>query len=130
MIAAAARRNAGPIAAGRMHLHHGDATTLPVPGHSLDAVIAVRTMYFWRDPAATIAEAARALRPGGRLVLAFRAGEHPPPARFDPRTYHVPTTGKATEWLHAAGFTNVRAQRRPDTAATVVWLTGTTTSPR
>ena len=38
MLAVAARRNAGPIAAGRMHLHHGGAITLPVPGHSLDAV--------------------------------------------------------------------------------------------
>src|SRR6266540_828656 len=109
MLAAAARRHAAHIVTGRMHLLHGDGTTLPVEDRSLDAVIA------------------RALRPGGRLVLAFRAGEHPLPARFDPNVYHLPTTSQATQWLHAAGFANVRVEGRPHTAAAVTWLVGTTT---
>ncbi len=94
--------------------------------HSLDAVIGVHTIYFWPDPAATLTDIARALRPGGRLVLAFRAGEHRLPARFDPNVYHLPTTSQATRWLHAAGFTNVRVERRPDIAAAVAWLVATT----
>src|SRR6266511_688773 len=112
MLATAARRNAAHLAAGRIHLHHGDGTTLPVADHSLDAVIGVHTIYFWPDPAATLADIARALRPGGRLVLAFRGGEHPLPARFDPDVYHVPTTSQAAQWLRAAGFINVRVERR------------------
>ncbi len=127
MLAAAARRNAAHIVTGRMHLHHGDGTTLPVEDRSLDAVIGVHTIYFWPDPAATLTDIARALRPGGRLVLAFRAGEHPLPARFDPNVYHLPTTSQATQWLHAAGFANVRVEGRPHTAAAVTWLVGTTT---
>src|SRR6266498_72133 len=50
MLAAAARRNAAHIVTGRMHLHHGDGTTLPVEDRSLDAVIGVHTIYFWPDP--------------------------------------------------------------------------------
>jgi SAM-dependent methyltransferase len=126
MLAAAARRNADPVATGRMHLHLGDGTTLPAPDDSIDAVLAVHTLYFWPDPAATLTEAARVLRPGGRLVLAFRAGDHPLPRRFDRDVYHVPTTEHATRWMLAAGFTGIAVHTRPDLAPTVVWLTAAT----
>jgi SAM-dependent methyltransferase len=125
MLSAAARRNAAHIAAGRMRLHRGDGVTLPVADHSLHAVVSVHTVYFWPHPAQTLADIARALRPGGRLVLAFRAGEHPLPGRLDPKIYHVPTTAQATQWLHAAGFTDVRTETRP-TDPTMTWLVTTT----
>ena len=112
MLAAAARRNATHLAAGRIHLHHGDGITLPVADHSLDAVIGVHTIYFWPDPAATLTDIARALRPGGRLVLAFRAGEHRLPARFDPTVYHLPTTSQATHWLHRCPCRTASGHRR------------------
>lgn len=127
MVAAATRRNAEAIAAGRVNLHHGGGTDLPLPDDSLDAVLGVHTIYFWPDPAATLADIARTLRPGGRLVLAFRAGEHPLPTRFDPAIYHVPTTQQTTEWLQAAGFIDVCAERKPHIAPTIVWLTATAT---
>jgi hypothetical protein len=69
-----------------------------------------------------LAEVARVLRPDGRLVLAFRPGEHPLPARLDPAVYRAPTTTQAIEWAQAAGFTHMRAETRPNIAA-VVWLT-------
>jgi arsenite methyltransferase len=47
MVAAAGRRNAGSVAAGRMRLYHGDGTTLPVADDGLDAVIGVHAIYFW-----------------------------------------------------------------------------------
>ena len=105
-----------------MRLFHGDAATLPVPAHSLDAVISVHSVYFWPDPPATLAGIARALRPGGRLVLAFRTGDHPIPTRLDADVYHLPTIDEATQWLRSAGLTDIRAERRPDLAPAVVWL--------
>ena len=125
MLRTAARRNAGPIAAGRITLHHGDGTVLPLPDASLDAVLGVHTIYFWPDPPATLADIARTLHPGGRLVLAFRDGEHALPARLDPAIYRVPSTTAATEWLHHAGFGDVVVERKPDIARTIVWLTAT-----
>jgi arsenite methyltransferase len=123
MLAAAARRNADLVAAGRLDLHLGDGTALPLPDRDVDAVLAVHTIYFWPDPAATLSEVARVLRRGGRLVLAFRAGEHPMPRRLDPSVYRIPTTEQVRGWLHAAGFTDVQAHPRPAVAPAVVFVT-------
>jgi len=124
MVTLAGRRNAAAVAAGRIRLVEGDGTALPVDDGTLDGVLSVHSVYFWPDPAAVLAEIRRAVRPGGRLVLALRPGEEPLPARFDAATYRVPTTDKLTRWLHAAGFSDIRAERRPQ-PATIVWLTAT-----
>jgi arsenite methyltransferase len=126
MVATAARRSAAAIAAGRVQLVEGNGTVVPVADDSLDGALGVHTIYFWPDPAATLTDLARALRPGGRLVLAFRAGEHPLPARFDPAVYHVPTTTEVSRWLHGAGFTDVVVERRPHLAY-IVWVTAKAT---
>jgi SAM-dependent methyltransferase len=122
MVAMAARRNAAHLTAGRVRLHHGDGTTLPVEADTLDAVISVHNIYFWPDPPAMLTEIGRALRPGGRLVLAFRGGEHPMPARFDPTIYRTPTTADVTQWLRTARFTDIHVECRPYSPA-VAWLT-------
>jgi SAM-dependent methyltransferase len=123
MVAVATRRNAAHVNAGRIRLHHGDGT-LPTGDGTLDGVLSVHSLYFWPDPAVVLAEIRRTLRPGGRLVLAFRGGEHPRPARFDPTVYQIPTTTEAVGWLNDAGFTNVAVHHRPRTA-TIVWITST-----
>jgi SAM-dependent methyltransferase len=79
MVGLATQRNAAHIAAGRLRVVQGDGTALPVDPNDLDGVISVHSLYFWPDPPAVLAELHRAVRPGGRLVLAFRAGEHPLP---------------------------------------------------
>src|SRR5262249_44714620 len=118
-------RNRARIAAGRIRLHHGDGIALPVDTHSVDGALSVHTIYFWPQPQVTLAEFARVLRPGGRLVLAFRTGDPPLPRRLAPRVYRtVPTTSQAVEWLRAAGFSDVRVETRP-MAPAVAWLLAT-----
>jgi SAM-dependent methyltransferase len=124
MISSFARSHAELLAAGRVHLHRGDGTTIPASDGSLDAALAVHTLYFWPDPAATVTDIARALRADGRLVLAFRAGEHPTPARFDPDIYHLPTTTEVTQWLTDAGFKDVQIQNHADISHAVAWAIG------
>ena len=50
-------------------VRHGDMYKLPFNGQSFDAVAIHQVLHFAEDPAEVIAEAARALRPGGRLVV-------------------------------------------------------------
>jgi SAM-dependent methyltransferase len=99
---------------------------LPVDDDTLYGALSVHSVYFWSDPAAVLIEIRRALRPGGRLVLALRPGDYPLPARFDPTIYRVPTSDELAEWLRAAGFTDIRTERRPR-PATVVWFTAIAT---
>lgn len=56
-------------ASGRLTALPGAAERLPLPGASVDFVFANMFLHHVDDPAAAIAEMARILRPGGRLVL-------------------------------------------------------------
>ena len=50
-------------------VRHGDMYALALPNASVDAVTIHQVLHFADDPAAVIAEAARVLRPDGRLVI-------------------------------------------------------------
>jgi hypothetical protein len=81
----------------------------------------VHGIYFWPQPIETLTDFARVLRPSGRIVLAFRAGQHALTRRLDPAIYRtLPTTEQAIEWLESVGFTDVRAETRP--ATPFVWI--------
>jgi SAM-dependent methyltransferase len=49
-------------------LLRADASRLPLRSESFDAVVAVSTLEFVPDPVATLEEALRVCRPGGRVV--------------------------------------------------------------
>lgn len=58
-------------AAGLRHaqVRHADMYALPVDDHSADTVVLHQVLHYAQDPAAAIAEAARVLAPGGRLLI-------------------------------------------------------------
>jgi SAM-dependent methyltransferase len=53
----------------------GHGAAIPLPDAAMDKAASINTLYFWADPAAVMAELARVLRPGGRLVLGFQTAE-------------------------------------------------------
>lgn len=67
MLAGAAARVHARRLDERVALREGDATALGLPDASADFVVAVQTYSYVPDIVAAIAEAARVLRPGGRL---------------------------------------------------------------
>lgn len=48
---------------------HGDLYNIPLPDGAADAVILHQVLHFLDDPAAAVAEAARLLKPGGKLLV-------------------------------------------------------------
>ena len=74
VIEAARKRLAG---CPNVAFHHGDMHRLPFAEHSFDHVFAMHALSYSGDPAGLLREAARLLRPGGRLVVAaLRRHQH------------------------------------------------------
>lgn len=65
---AAARRRAG-IEGVQLRLVAGKAESLPFPDAAFDRVLAVATLCFVPDAERAVAEMARVLKPGGRLII-------------------------------------------------------------
>jgi ubiquinone/menaquinone biosynthesis C-methylase UbiE/DNA-binding transcriptional ArsR family regulator len=106
MLAAARRRLADH---GNVELRSGRLEDLPVADGELDAAILSLVLHFVVDPAAVLAEAARTLRPGGRLLVV----DMMPHEREEYRTTmgHLWLGFDAAQidgWLENAGFADVR----------------------
>lgn len=113
--------------AGLAHgaVRRGDMYALPSADGSIDTVIIHQVLHFADDPAAVIAEAARVLAPGGRLLVV----DFMPHGREELRSQqrHL-RLGFAEEqlldWLAAAGLSGRVASRLPDSQAigVTLWL--------
>lgn len=68
-------RRAGERGLANLAPTEGDATALPYPDGSVDAVVLIAVLGETPDRAATIAQIARVLRPGGRLVVGELFGD-------------------------------------------------------
>ncbi|MEO7714347.1 MAG: metalloregulator ArsR/SmtB family transcription factor [Gemmatimonadaceae bacterium] len=104
---AAARRRLGDR--DQVEVRSGRLEDLPIDDAELDAAILSLVLHFVVDPAAVFAEAARTIRPGGRLLVVDMV----PHEREDYRSTmgHLWLgfdTTQLTEWLERAGFGDVR----------------------
>lgn len=69
MLAQASRRNRVAIRSGRVDLRRGTFEALPWRTESIDKVLAVNVIYFFRQDAGEIREAKRVLRWGGTMAI-------------------------------------------------------------
>src|SRR5262249_52534695 len=95
-------------------VRHGDIYDLALPCDSFDVVIIHQVLHFLDDSARAIAEAARVLRPGGRLLVVDFA---PHDLEFLREEHAHRRLGFAaetvTQWLEAAGLDVLRQQTLP-----------------
>jgi len=102
--------------AGLRHcsVRHGDIYDLALPRDSFDAIIIHQVLHFLDDSARAIAEAARVLRPGGRLLVVDFA---PHDLEFLREEHAHRRLGFAaetvTQWLEAAGLDVLRQETLP-----------------
>lgn len=103
-----ARRRAEERGLDQVQFVEADATDLPLPSASADLFLSIWGLHCFGDPAAAIAEAARVLKPGGRLVGAcFVRGSDSLRQRLLIRPGfgdfgQVGTREQVEGWLHAA----------------------------
>ena len=96
-------------AAGNVDLRAGQLEQLPVATGELDTAVLFLVLHYVADPGAALAEAGRALRPGGRLLVVDMA----PHDRVDysEQMGHLWLgfdRDQLTEWFAAAGLTAAR----------------------
>lgn len=119
-----ARRDFG--GAPNLRLHCASVESLPLETASVDKAVSVASLYFWPDPAASLAELARVIRPGGTLSFVFEPPEELakwPGSRFGFRAYDA---AELERLMTRAGFGSFRIAegmgRKPDR---FLCLTGT-----
>lgn len=89
----------------------GAAEALPFPEGSFELVVSTMSFDHWRDQARGLAECARVLSPGGRLVLADLFSPLLWPTTVIGRRGHARTVGRATALLERAGFGQISWRR-------------------
>lgn len=95
-------------------LRRGDLAALPIETGELDAAIVVLVLAYVPEPAAALAEAARVVRPGGRILVVDLL----PHDRDDYRQamghlWQGFAPAEIARWLEAAGFDAVRVHPLP-----------------
>jgi demethylmenaquinone methyltransferase / 2-methoxy-6-polyprenyl-1,4-benzoquinol methylase len=108
MLAAARRRFVGTEEA-RVQLIEGEAESLPFADASFDVLTFTYLLRYVDDPAATMRELARVLRPGGRIASLEFGVPSPAPARWAWRLYTavgLPALGRlaSREWAEVGRF--------------------------
>jgi len=83
------------------------AERLPFPSATFDKAVSVNSLYFWPDPAAALAELARVLRPGGRLVLCFEPPEELRKWRGHVHGFRLMEVAQVRALIEGAGFGGV-----------------------
>ncbi len=119
-----ARANLERAGGGNCHVRQADLYQLPFPAAAFDAITIHQVLHYLDEPAAAIAEAARVLAPGGRLVVVDFLPHQLENLRDEHNHRRLGFAGAEIEgWFAKAGLTAVESERLTGDPLTVaVWL--------
>lgn len=111
-------------ALARAELRQGDMYALPLPDRSADLVVLHLVLHYAQLPAAAVAEAARLLGPGGRLLIADFAPHDREELRDQAAHARLGFSDQQiVEWMGAAGLVaNVVEALEGDELTVKLWL--------
>ncbi len=104
MISQAQSLFAEECSAGRLHLHRGPITDLPLESASLDGLITVNTIYFVDDLDLAFRELACALRSTGRAVIGIGDPQRMEKMSFTAQGFRLRAVSDITEALARSGL--------------------------
>ena len=111
MLSAARKRLHG---ADNVDLRHGRLEALPLADDEVDVALLFLVLHYVSDPARVIAEAARALKPGGRLlVLDMMPHDRHDLSQSLGHLWQGFASATLTEWMSGAGMVGVRYNPLP-----------------
>lgn len=118
---ALARANLETAALSNCEVRLGDMYGLPLADHSVDAAVLHQVLHYADDPAAAIREAARVLRPGGRLMIADFAPHQLEYLREEHAHRRLGfSDDEVDSWFIAAGLVPAKSEKVPGSPLTVV----------
>jgi SAM-dependent methyltransferase len=120
MVGLARARNREAVARGQLEVHLGDIASLPLGEATFERIFSVHSIYFWRDVDGVLAKLAAALKPGGKLLLAFRPEGDDVPARFREPTYRFPHENRVIEVMQGLGLSVLSSKRSTSSPAVVL----------
>jgi ArsR family transcriptional regulator len=98
----------------QVELRHGSLEKLPIENGELDIALVMLVLHHLPEPNRVLAEAARALKPGGRLlILDMLPHEREEYRQTMGHVWLGFTEKQMTQWLTAAGFGEIRLQALP-----------------
>ncbi len=123
-----ARANVTRAGLEKVELRHGDIFATRLPKHSADLVLVHQVLHYLADPAAAVAEAARLVMPGGRLLIVDFAPHQLEHLRVDHQHRRLGFPDQEMQdWLSEAGLTpSAPIALPPDTDGLTVsiWTAG------
>ena len=115
-----ARANLSKAGLSNVYVRQGDMYRLPWPAPAFDAITVHQVLHFADDPAAAIAEAARVMRPGGRLVIVDLAPHDVEMLRREHAHRRLGfADGEVSGWLADAGLEPGPVDRLPGNKLTI-----------
>jgi ArsR family transcriptional regulator len=109
-----------------VEVRHGDMGQLPLPSEGFDVAVMHMALHYAADPARAVAEAARILRPGGRLLIVDFAPHKEERLRAEHAHRWLGfAEAEVAEWLEEAGLAETRSEYLPADPLTVVVCSAT-----